>query len=64
MDLSRTWKDLMSRLLLGMFGTLIGLFILHRRQRDEDREKRVQYWREKYGLVPVCLLVTYSDSNS
>ena len=55
MDLSRTWKDLMSRLLLGMFGTLIGLFILHRRQRDEDREKRVQYWREQVRPCS-CLL--------
>lgn len=31
----------------GMFGTLIGLFILHRKQRDEERERRVQYWREQ-----------------
>jgi hypothetical protein len=33
-----------------MFGTLFGLFILHRKQRDEDREKRVQYWREQVRL--------------
>jgi hypothetical protein len=31
----------------GMFGTLIGLFFLHRRQRDAEREKRAQYWREQ-----------------
>ncbi|TFK75273.1 hypothetical protein BDN72DRAFT_832127 [Pluteus cervinus] len=31
----------------GMFGTLIGLFVVHRKQRDEEREKRVQYWREQ-----------------
>jgi hypothetical protein len=31
----------------GMFGTLFLLFIFHRRQRDEDREKRLQYWREQ-----------------
>jgi hypothetical protein len=30
-----------------MFGTLIGLFILHKKQRDEERDKRVQYWREQ-----------------
>jgi len=31
----------------GLFGTLIGLFLLHRKQRDEEREKRIQYWREQ-----------------
>ncbi|KAJ6609821.1 hypothetical protein B0H10DRAFT_2062615 [Mycena sp. CBHHK59/15] len=31
----------------GIFGTLFGLFLLHRRQRDQDREKRMQYWREQ-----------------
>ncbi|KIK67102.1 hypothetical protein GYMLUDRAFT_850632 [Collybiopsis luxurians FD-317 M1] len=31
----------------GMFGTLIGLFILHRKQRDAERERRMQYWREQ-----------------
>ncbi|KAF9461321.1 hypothetical protein BDZ94DRAFT_1167869 [Collybia nuda] len=31
----------------GMFGTLIGLFFMHRKQRDEEREKRLQYWREQ-----------------
>eukprot|EP00919_Chromeraceae_sp_WS-2016_P066796 GHVR01158002.1.p1 GENE.GHVR01158002.1~~GHVR01158002.1.p1 ORF type:complete len:214 (+),score=11.66 GHVR01158002.1:286-927(+) len=31
----------------GMFATLITLFILHRRQRDVEREKRLQYWREQ-----------------
>jgi len=31
----------------GMFGTLFALFFLHRRQRDAEREKRAQYWREQ-----------------
>jgi len=31
----------------GIFGTLFGLFLLHRRQRDQEREKRMQYWREQ-----------------
>ncbi|KAF8637062.1 hypothetical protein AX17_003082 [Amanita inopinata Kibby_2008] len=31
----------------GMFGTLTGLFFMHRKQREEEREKRVQYWREQ-----------------
>nr|GAT57624.1 predicted protein [Mycena chlorophos] len=31
----------------GIFGTLFGLFVLHRRQRDTEREKRLQYWREQ-----------------
>jgi hypothetical protein len=32
---------------VGIFGTLLGLFLLHRRQRDQEREKRMQYWREQ-----------------
>ncbi|RDB16991.1 hypothetical protein Hypma_002678 [Hypsizygus marmoreus] len=31
----------------GMFGTLFGLYWTHRKQRDEEREKRMQYWREQ-----------------
>jgi uncharacterized membrane protein YfcA len=31
----------------GIFATLIGLFCIHRRHRDQEREKRVQYWREQ-----------------
>jgi hypothetical protein len=30
-----------------MFGTLIGLFFFHRKRRDADREKRMQYWKEQ-----------------
>ncbi|GJJ06569.1 hypothetical protein Clacol_000762 [Clathrus columnatus] len=31
----------------GMVGTLVGLYLLHRRTREEEREKRTQYWREQ-----------------
>lgn len=31
----------------GMFLTLLVLFLVHRRQRDAEREKRLQYWREQ-----------------
>jgi hypothetical protein len=30
-----------------MIGTLVFLFSLHRRQRESEREKRLQYWREQ-----------------
>lgn len=30
-----------------MLGTLIGLFAFHRKRRDADREKRLQYWKEQ-----------------
>jgi preprotein translocase subunit YajC len=30
-----------------MFATLIVLFLIHRRQRDQEREKRHQYWLEQ-----------------
>jgi len=31
----------------GMFGTLLGLYILHRRDRDREQAKRAQYWKEQ-----------------
>ncbi|KAG1815923.1 uncharacterized protein BJ212DRAFT_1447001 [Suillus subaureus] len=34
----------------GMFATLIALFLIHRRQRDQEREKRLQYWLEQNAL--------------
>jgi len=34
-------------LLGGMFGTLFGMYIFHRYQRDKERERRAQYWREQ-----------------
>jgi hypothetical protein len=30
-----------------MVGTLYLLFKIHGRQRDDEREKRLQYWREQ-----------------
>jgi hypothetical protein len=30
-----------------MIGTLVILFFIHRRQREDEREKRLQYWREQ-----------------
>ena len=30
-----------------MIGTLIALFLLHNKQREKEREKRIQYWREQ-----------------
>ena len=41
----------------GMFGTLTAFYIMHRRQRDVEREKRMQYWREQ-----IC--VTYRSASS
>jgi hypothetical protein len=34
----------------GMGGTLFGLYVVHRRERDAERERRVQYWREQHAL--------------
>jgi len=30
-----------------MFATLFGLFFFHGKQREVEREKRMQYWREQ-----------------
>ncbi|KIY74312.1 hypothetical protein CYLTODRAFT_427872 [Cylindrobasidium torrendii FP15055 ss-10] len=34
-------------IILGMFGTLFGLYWVHRSQREAERERRLQYWREQ-----------------
>ncbi|EIW83166.1 hypothetical protein CONPUDRAFT_121621 [Coniophora puteana RWD-64-598 SS2] len=34
----------------GMISTLVGLYLLHRRQREDAREKRWQYWNEQRSL--------------
>lgn len=35
----------------GMSGTLTGLYVTHRKQREQERAKRAQYWREQVILV-------------
>jgi hypothetical protein len=44
----------------GMFGTLFGLFTVHRRYRDAEREKRIQYWREQVSLFRSNLFLDVS----
>ena len=34
-----------------MIGTLFLLFSIHKRQRDNEREKRLQYWREQVNRI-------------
>jgi hypothetical protein len=34
-----------------MIGTLFLLFGIHKRQRDNEREKRLQYWREQVKRI-------------
>src|SRR5882762_1334210 len=44
-----------------MFATLIGTFFLHSKQRDAEREKRMQYWREQVSdLIDFCVIVLQS----
>ena len=31
----------------GMVGTLVALYFVHRKERNAEREKRLQYWREQ-----------------
>jgi hypothetical protein len=33
-----------------MIVTMVILFFVHRRQRDDEREKRLQYWREQVNV--------------
>ncbi|KAI1785929.1 hypothetical protein LXA43DRAFT_1113047 [Ganoderma leucocontextum] len=34
----------------GMAGTLVALYFMHKKHRDVEREKRLQYWREQNAL--------------
>lgn len=43
--------------MLGMFATLIALFLIHRRQRDQEREKRLQYWCEQVSVPHPAFLM-------
>jgi hypothetical protein len=36
----------------GMIMTLVILFVVHGRQREDERERRLQYWREQVELLP------------
>ncbi|KAF9793073.1 hypothetical protein BJ322DRAFT_1032885 [Thelephora terrestris] len=48
----------------GMFGTLFGLFSLHGKQREVEREKRMQYWREQTAFRQNILQVKESARQS
>jgi hypothetical protein len=48
----------------GMVGVLIGLFIVHRKQRDRERERRAQYWREQNALHQNLLQMRETARNS
>lgn len=50
-----------------MFGTMFALFYVHRSQRDREREKRMQYWREQVSYMPHFLYghyLTFSRTHS
>ena len=49
--LQSVWGDaiVLIDIYTGLFGTLLALFFVHSRQRDNEREKRLQYWREQVG---------------
>jgi len=48
----------------GMFATLIGMFFLHSKQRDAEREKRMQYWREQNAFRQNILQMRETARNS
>ncbi|TCD71624.1 hypothetical protein EIP91_007371 [Steccherinum ochraceum] len=48
----------------GMLVTLIGMFFLHRKQREADREKRLQYWREQNAFRQNILQMQETARNS
>lgn len=48
-----------------MFATLFGLFSFHGKQREVEREKRMQYWREQVcatgGAIYPAKLMIFPD---
>ena len=50
----------------GILGTLVGLYFLHRRTREQEREKRTQYWREQVCPFPTpdVLILTLCFKNA
>ncbi|KAI9442362.1 hypothetical protein H4582DRAFT_1276672 [Lactarius indigo] len=48
----------------GMIATLIVLFIFHGRQREDEREKRLQYWREQNAFRQNILQMHETARNS
>jgi hypothetical protein len=47
-------------IMTGMVGTLAALFYLHSRTRDQDRAKRMQYWREQVrSYFPRCIMLAH-----
>lgn len=48
----------------GMFSTLFGLFFLHGKQREAEREKRMQYWREQTAFRQNILQMKESTRES
>lgn len=48
----------------GMTATLVVLFIVHGRQREDEREKRLQYWREQNAFRQNILQMHETARNS
>jgi len=48
----------------GMFATLIGMFFLHSKQRDAERERRMQYWREQNAFRQNIMQMRETARNS
>ncbi|OCH85676.1 hypothetical protein OBBRIDRAFT_762638 [Obba rivulosa] len=48
----------------GMIGTLVGLYFFHRKNRDSEREKRHQYWREQNAFRQHIMQMQETARNS
>ncbi|KAI8994084.1 hypothetical protein BD414DRAFT_565903 [Trametes punicea] len=48
----------------GMVGTLVGLYFIHRKDRMQEREKRLQYWREQNAFRQNILQMQETARNS
>ncbi|KAI0373519.1 hypothetical protein BV20DRAFT_989308 [Pilatotrama ljubarskyi] len=48
----------------GMIGTLVGLYFLHRKDRMQEREKRLQYWREQNAFRQNIMQMQETARNS
>lgn len=46
-----------SNVIIGVIATLVGMFFMHKKERDAERDKRVQYWQEQVLYSPLILFL-------
>ncbi|KAI0949628.1 hypothetical protein AcW1_009177 [Taiwanofungus camphoratus] len=51
-------------IMAGVIATLVGMFFMHKKERDAERDKRVQYWQEQNALRQNIMKMQETARNS